>query len=346
MKKIKFNIYLKAIIGTAIFLSSCVKLYSIDFNSKNIYQEHNICMMNDSGSTSFFIVPQSNKSLICRIENNKINELGSIPESIDSKCIVVNDEYICCINSSISIYDIKGKLLKTLKTNFSPKSLNSKNNVVYLGGISNNDRQNPGEIFAIIDLDDKNFTLNEIKLPINISYGKAIDDVLVLNDKLILVDDIIYPKYLIEYNISNPGKPVHVLTKELDNNGTYEHIIKGDINNDWMVLLSSTVGRGGSSDHIVIEGKTVGHLMSVRRFSLSDDDSKKEKAETLKDLCLVDKFLYVLINSTVYSLDLEKTISRDAMSKIKTKLNTVKKIIRSPDNRIILIGTDDGYELY
>lgn len=320
MNNIKFNIILKTCFKIAILIACCGGDTA-----------------NGSSSNSIFIVPQSNKSLICNIDNNKIIEIGSVPENIDSKCIVVDDKYICCINSSISIYDIKGILIKKLIVDFNPKSLNSKNKFVYLGGISNEGRANPGEIFAMIDLNDNNFTLNEIKLPIKIFNGKAIDDVLIINDKLILVDNIVYPKFLLEYNISDPGKPKHIITKNLGSNGTYEHIVKGDINNNWMVLLSSTVGERGSFDHIVIEGKTEGYIISKGGFYISD--------ESFDDICLVNNLLYILVKDNAYSIDLEKTISRDAMNKIKTRLKSVKKIIRSPCNRIILIGKNDGYEL-
>ena len=292
---------------------------------------------------SMFIIPLNQKSLICRIENNKIRELGSFAKTIDSKSIIVNDEFICSIDSIISVFDIQGNLLKEIKSDFELTSLNSKNKVVYIGGKSSEHETNSGEIFAIIDLDDKDFKLEKINIPIDVSYGKAIDDILIMKNKLLLVDDIIYPKYILEYDITDSKNPKHIETKELDNNGTYEHIVKGDLNQNWLVLLSSTVGMGGSSDHIVIEGKTKGHISVHREFD-SGIRTEGQDLESFKDICLVDNILYVLVNSIVYSLDLHKNISKEDMKKVDTKLNSIRKIIHAPNNEIIFIDYDNKYE--
>jgi hypothetical protein len=82
--------------------------------------------------------------------------------------------------------------------------------------------------------------------------GKSIDDVLIYNDKLVLVDNIIYPKYLFEYDISDSLAPVATKTIKLPNNGTYEHIYRGSINSRWMALLSGGMGREGSSKYVSV----------------------------------------------------------------------------------------------
>jgi len=297
-------------------------------------------------SNKLFIIPQSENSLICKKENNQITEIGQFPKSILSKSIIIADEFICSIDSIISIYDIKGNLLKQISGDFTPTSLNAKNKVLYLGGKAEEYVREAGEIFGLIDLNNKDFEFKKIKLPIDISYGKSIDDILILKNKLLLVDNIVFPKYLLEYDISDSGNPKHIATKELANNGTYEHIIKGDINENWLVLLSSTVGRGGSSDHIVIEGKTNGELVAHRLIDRNFyDENKMRKTESFNDICLKNNLLYVLIDSAVYSLDLNKEISRDRMTKIDPELKSIHKIIRTPDGDLILTGRNNKYEL-
>ncbi len=294
---------------------------------------------------SMFIIPLNHKSLICKIENNEIQEVGCFPKTTDGKSIIVNDEFICSIDSQITVFDIKGKLLKVINSDFEATSLNSKNKVVYLGGKSNNSKTNAGEIFAILDLGSKNFKLNNIKIPISISYGKAIDDILILNNKLLLVDNIIYPKYLIEYDITDSKNPKHIQTKRLENNGTYEHIVKGDLNDNWLVLLSSTVGMGGSSDHIVIEGKTKGRISVHRKFEFNRaSKTEKNGLESLKDICLIDNMLYVLVGSFVHSLDLNKEISKEKLKEVDVRLKSIKKIIRAPDMKLIFVSPDNKYE--
>ena len=176
-------------------------------------------------------------------------------------------------------------------------------------------------------------------------YGKAIDDILIMNNKLLLVDDIVYPKYLLEYDITDSKNPKHIETKKLDNNGTYEHIVKGDLNDNWLVLLSSTVGMGGSSDHIVIEGKTNGYISVHREFQF-DRDTKNEgqDLESFNDICLIDNMLYVLVDSIVHSLDLNNEISKENLKEVDSKLTSINKIIRAPDMKLIIVSHDNKYE--
>ena len=313
----------------------------------------NIQQKNESMTekNSIFIVPLIEKSLICKIENNEIQELGILVKGMESKSIVVNDEFICSIDTLISVYDIKGNLLKEIKSDFELTSLNSKNRVVYFGGKSSYNKTNSGEIFAILDLEYKDFRLVKINIPIDVSYGKAIDDILIIKNKLLLVDNIIYPKYLLEYDITDPNTPKHIETKELENNGTYEHIVKGDLNENWLVLLSSAVGRGGLSDHIVIEGKTKGHI-SVHPVAEFEQyiKTKEQNLESFEDICLVDNMLYVLVDSIydsiVYSLNLNNNILKKEMKKINSKLNSIRKIIRGPNNEIIFVDYENNYEKY
>lgn len=294
---------------------------------------------------SMFIIPLNHKSLICKIENNEIREVGSFPKTTDSKSIIVNDEFICSIDSLITVFDIKGNLLKEIKSDFEAISLNSKNKVVYFGGKSSHKGANAGEIFAILDLGNKDFKLENIQIPINVSYGKAIDDILIIKNKLILVDDIVYPKYLLEYEITDSKRPKHIVTKKLENNGTYEHIVKGEINEKWLILLSSTFGMGGSFHHIVVEGKTNGHISVHRKMQfIRDTKTETQKSESFNDICLIDNLLYVLVDSIVYSLDINNEISKENLKEVDSKLKSINKIIRSPDMKLILISHDNKYE--
>jgi hypothetical protein len=328
------------------FLTFATILFSCNsYNQQKTTNKPDVQIDSNYHINSIFIIPLNHKSLICKIENNEIRELGSFPKTSESKSIIVNDEFICSIDSLITVFDIKGRLLKVINSDFELTSLNSKNKVVYFGGKSSEYGNNAGEIFTILDLGNKNIKLENIKIPIDVNYGKAIDDILILNNKLLLVDDIVYPKYLLEYEITDSKRPKHIETKELENNGTYEHIVKGEINEKWLILLSSTIGRGGSSDHIVVEGKTKGHISVHRKIQFNRDTKTEiQKLESFNDICLVDNFLYVLVDSIVYLLDLNNGISKKNMKEVDSKLKSINKIIRSPDMKLILISHDNKYE--
>jgi hypothetical protein len=308
----------------------------------------------NNSKNSIFIIPLQGKSLICSFKNNTIKELGSFPKTINSKSIIVNDKYICSIDSLISIFDINGKLLKQIQSDFIPSCLNSKGNVVYLGGSNKNTDHKVGEIFAILDLGNGDFTLELKEIPIKLSYGKSIDDILIFENKLILVDNIVYPKYLLEYDITDLENPKHVMTNELANHGTYEHIIKGELNKDWLILLSSTTGRLGSSDHISIKKSITdmssssisAHQPNYWMLRKSEGEYDEASIKDFSDICLMDNMLYVLVDSSVYSLDLETEHTAENLKKVPSKLSSIQKIIHFANNRMVFIGRNNNYELY
>jgi hypothetical protein len=101
----------------------------------------------------------------------------------------------------------------------------------------------------------------------------------------------------------------------------------------------------GSSDYIVIDGKTDGYLEVHRDHGFDKErETDIEKPGDFNDICLIDNKLYVLVDSTVYTLDLEGNISLENMKKVFSNLRSIKKIIRTPNNEMVFIGKDNQYE--
>jgi hypothetical protein len=193
--------------------------------------------------------------------------------------------------------------------------------------------------------------------------GKSIDDILIRNNSLILVDNILYPKYLFEYDITTPDAPKHLATEELPNNGTYEHIIKGDINDDYMVLFSSSVGRDGAFQHLSLFGKQ--NIQLTYQVEAGIKQSDKETETHIVDIALIDDCLYILRKDRLEYLNLTDEIKGENPIEMpggkllfiakgkQTKKNTPlaltigiqgEKLIKAPDNRLVAINKT-GYEL-
>jgi len=295
------------------------------------------------------VIPQNKNSIIASIENETITEIGKIAIPFNSKSIITKNSLIVSLNfdsNSLNIYNLDGDLLFR-QENAYYKAINFKNNIVYLGGenkipLGRDSRK--GEMFSVINLENINFELKTIDLPINAIEGKSIDDILINKNELILVDNLIFPKYLIKYDISLPNTPVHISKEKLPNNGTYEHIIKGDINNDWFVIFSSTTGRGGSYKHITISGKTKGHLLvqsSLYPFFYDDEESKKElKSYSFRDIALVENYLFILRTDGLGYIDLNKKIANENFKFINTNISNISKIIKSNSGKLIAVNED------
>jgi hypothetical protein len=86
-------------------------------------------------------------------------------------------------------------------------------------------------------------------------HGKRIDDLLLDGDWLIAVDNVVFPKYLIRYSVSDPREPMLTDAREIVAHGTYEHIQSGAIGTDWLVLLSTSFGMRGGYSYLSLLGR-------------------------------------------------------------------------------------------
>lgn len=292
------------------------------------------------------VIPQLKKSFIARIKNDVITEIARIDISFNSKSIITENKLIvslCFDTKTLSVHNALGDLLLK-KENVNYTSINTKNNIVYLGG----EYFNKGEMFSVLNLEEVNFKINTIDFPIKVEKWKSIDDILINGTDLILVDNIVFPKYLIKFDISSPEIPKHIETLELPNNGVYEHIIKGDINNDWMVLFSSTAGRYCSAQHITISGKTEKYLYLHKHFYHYDGYKSNKVIDNLSyrytDIALIKNHLYILRTDGLGYIDLNKKISDEKFKFIQTTNSNIKRIIKYQNDKLIAI-CENGYEL-
>ncbi len=275
------------------------------------------------------IIPQQNHGLIVEIVDNAVKILNefdipynSISKIIDNKTIVTLDKS----NKQLLIHTIDGTYIKSIKVPFGI-AMNVKESVVYIGGNAND-----GEVCYMVDLASEDQTLKNIKLPVPMAWGKAVDDILILDYKMLLIDNIVYPKYTFEYDISVPNKPVWVETIELPQKRPYENIIKGDMNEDWMIYLStSSSGYTGDKAHITIEGK----------YSYTISSSKKS---SIFDICLMSDALYVLTDIGLGYFDLNKPNNRADDIVFIEHQNVADRIIKIDSTSMLLVSKYD-YEL-
>ena len=291
-----------------------------------------------------FIIPQAKTSLIAIVVDGKINIIRPIAIPYQSISRITANSLIatqCTALDEFRVYDINANLLHK-KPNCKYRALAVKKNTVYLGGEYTfaGDNKVQGEMFSIINLNDPDFTLTNPVLPIKVVPGKSIDDILVRDDQLLLVDNVIYPKYLIRYDITDPGDPKHVKTEQLPRNGSYEHIIKGDISGDNMVIFSTTFGRMGGARHIRITGKASGHL----QVDIPFDTDPQTIPGFFKDICLVDDRLFILTTEGVRILDLKQPVGNENIQTITTNFPTFDKLIKTPNNEVIGVN-ESNYEL-
>lgn len=98
-----------------------------------------------------------------------------------------------------------------------------------------------------VDLESESPKLRPIALPDEVrGAGKTIDDFIVSGNQLIAVDDLVFPKYFLEYDISTPTHAACIATHEFEA-GTSEQVIIASGTDNYFVVLSSSVGMSGST---------------------------------------------------------------------------------------------------
>lgn len=203
---------------------------------------------------SYYLLPNENSfNLYERIENELV-EIDKLEFNYTDLYAFDKEELVIVNNDSTKFHygriknsKFEEEIVNEFPEKFSINTIELKDGFVYLGG-----SWSDGELFYVFDLKSKEFY--PVPIPDEaFKIGKAIDDILFLDDKIIAVDNIREPKFLIDYNSGELPELTSSKTFSLESNGTYEHIYKGDINENYLILLSETVsGYIGFSNHISV----------------------------------------------------------------------------------------------
>jgi hypothetical protein len=244
------------------------------------------------GQTNYYLLPTGNDFNLYQKVGNDLEKLETLPFSYNELYAFDKNELVIVNNDSTKFHYGKiyeKKFHEEIKMNFPEKfiinTLELKDGYIFLGG-----NWDSGELFYVFDIKSKEF--HAVPIPDEVYQpGKAIDDILFFEDKIIVVDNMIVPKYLIFYSALDLPQLGEGQVFKLPINGTYEHIYKGDINSEYLVLLSGTIsGWVGSSDHIsILKFNDLGSNFSISTKS----DNNSFEYITLKDILLVNNRIYI-----------------------------------------------------
>jgi hypothetical protein len=119
-------------------------------------------------------------------------------------------------------------------------ALAARGDALYLGG---HVRRGGRESLWVRDL--RTGAQAPVPLPEETYPGKAIDALLVDGDRLIAVDDIVFPKWYFVYDIGDPLRPRAGRSIRLPGHYSYERVLSSALCGDAVATLSSGVGRAG-----------------------------------------------------------------------------------------------------
>ncbi len=251
---------------------------------------------------NYFILPRGKHSAICTLKNKEIVEVAPVSFPAGSY-FAIAEKWIACITQK----GRKISLLKIAENNkfapypaiILPKKYHADaiaivDNTLFVGGVCGN------EILGRYDLSTESPTWVSLEIPEQLKrFGKSIDDLLIDGDRLIAVDNMVFPKWLLLYDISKPDSPQLCSYPELENHGTYEKIRMGALGLNWVALLSSSTGMVGSCTYISLMKKNelIEKIVITRKpqprlpyIPLEDDDYPYFRWEKI---CFLDDVLLI-----------------------------------------------------
>jgi hypothetical protein len=248
----------------------------------------------------YFLLQKDKETIsVNTLENNEICELKTY--IVNKKTIWATDgsENLATLNTVTKLLEIinfhtNEVAQLVLPYKFEPKSVLLNSDNLFVGGILQNE--------MLVQFHLKTQKWYSLDIPDEFKYpGKAIDDLLANETQLIAIDNIVYPKYLIYYNLIMTGKVSlsHVL--ELKGTGTYENITRGFHTENYLGLISDTWGECGAFEFISIYDKKD----MDRSFSLmlkECRDLSQVINKRINDLAIID--------NTLFFADKEKGLGR------------------------------------
>jgi len=294
----------------------------------------------DGMRSNRFVIPHKGGSILASFEKGHIEEIVTLDVPYDSRSIVTADNFVvslCHVSEPeycrLRIFDVDvDPEQPEEKPADAFRAIAAKGTTVYLGGQYSGRR---AEGLCMMNVHDWEHTLFPIDIPLELHPGKSIDAILIRGDKMLLVDNVVLPKYLLIYDIRVPNQPKYMFTVELHTSRTYEDIYKGDINDEWIVLLSSSVGEGGTFQHITMLGRRETALF-LHTHSMETGQIVSE----IKDICLLGNYLVVLREDGLYGVH----AGGDRVEKIADNPRKYEKLLRIHGTDCLLVNRD-RYEL-
>lgn len=311
-----------------------------------------------------FLLPKGEVMMTAKIEDNEIKILKKTLFPSNKRYSISEAGLAACLDKEkkLIIYgflkddgEMEDISILPFPSMISPKSICILKNHFILGGENNHDFSNninSHELVATYSILKNEFS--KVEMPFK-EYDKCIDDLLLDNHKVIAVDNIVYPKYLLEYDFKNPDFPHLIVSHSLPENGTYESIKKGTLNDSYIALLSSSFGMDGGGKYVNIfrRGDYQSYIRLSQWYGMSNQDN--EKKYYWRDILLLPKRNVLLIPSNedgigIYYID-DSMINQngtedcDSIQYFNSWDKKVIKILLPPQsNENILVVFEEGEE--
>lgn len=259
------------------------------------------------------ILPFQDTFHLVRVMDERIEVLSEINiknrnNKEDLILYTYNEQYAAFLKKNrILVYNIssneKPELIRKIKiiNNLKPFCLALQDHYLYTGGRWHGKSEKRTHFSAgFYNLQEKKPEWMSISVPGEYIWaGKAIDDILVQPGSLLLVDNLVYPKYLLPYTLISGGTMEPGKAVKLAANGPNERIEKGFLTGHYFAFISTTFGSWDFGYHINI----------YKREDYTRVLSIGSSKNSMNDFIIAGNRLYIILNCyTIGSLDIKDNL--------------------------------------
>jgi hypothetical protein len=206
----------------------------------------------------FVIVPRRDVNTLCTVADGRLVEINPVPVPLLAEYAISDGGWIAWPEDGGTVgrghCDAEPHEQRfapaRMPAGYTAAALAFRGPVLYAGGSGGR------EVLGRFDFNEPAPAWTPLPVPEQFRQeGKSIDDLLVDGDRLIAVDNVVVPKWLLLYDVTNPSRPALADVRELPWHTSWEQIHTGSLGADWMALLSSGANHGTRSRHIEFYGR-------------------------------------------------------------------------------------------
>jgi hypothetical protein len=202
------------------------------------------------------VLPHGQNLALFELKDRELHHVSPLPFSSFTEFAVGAEGWLAAIveRRSVKCWNTRtnAELIPPIPRKFFARVIAFAGQILYIGG----DTADALPFLGFCDLGAESPQWKNIEVPDEVvSQHKSVDGLLVDGSRLIALDNVVVPNWLLAYDISNPLQPSVSNIEKLVTHGTWERIEDASVGSRWIAVSSVTGSRGGPGQYIAILDK-------------------------------------------------------------------------------------------
>ena len=243
-----------------------------------------------TGGNYFLLLKDKETISLNTYENNKINEIKTFTISENSLFTTDQKERVAIFDitkNHVTLHEIQTskEIELSFPYNLSPKTMLLNDHNLFIGGANKdwNSIENLSEILVQYHIQSDKW--HQLEIPFAISGSeKAIDDLLIINDSLLIaIDNIVIPKYILFYRLNTIGR---VAFSYYDRFGSPDYVHEGRITSKYLGIRT-TSSFNGANNILIYKGLDLKDMFFISSWQ------QEKSYHTFNDFLIIDNKIVI-----------------------------------------------------